>query len=91
MTVLLWSPITDLLQILAGVVGTMLVSFGTRTTIYTGSKRPRLMSQAEKRKSFRCGVILITVALFVGVLNFVFHACEAPNLPVEPTTSIGSE
>ena len=77
MTALLCSPITDLLQIFAGVVGAMLVSFGMRSTLYTGLKRPRPMSQAEKRKSFRRGVILIAVAVFVGVFKFVFHACTS--------------
>jgi hypothetical protein len=91
MTVLLCSPISDQVQIFAGVVGAVLVSFGMRSTLYIGLKRRRLMSQAEKRKSFRCGVILIAVAVFVGVLKFLFHACEPYNPPLEPTTSIGGE
>jgi hypothetical protein len=52
MTALLCSPIIDLLQIFAGAAGAMLVSFGMRRTLYTGLKRPRPMSQAEKQNSF---------------------------------------
>jgi hypothetical protein len=77
MTALLCSPITDLLQIFAGAAGAMLVSFGMRRTLYTGLKRPRPMSQAEKQKFFRRAMILIAAAVFVGVLKFVFDACTS--------------